>query len=128
MHLNYVNFLLSFLISADRYAKRYTTRKEALQPTPSKQSVETDLQKVLKNIDTTLIKKYDGATRKRIADKIKVIKWLTIIAIYELVYQIIYYKVLIYTDSAPSPFPLHVEIIFGFRWRAGKTGVRSSVS
>ena len=60
------------VFSSERYALRNKKRKMSLKLTPEVSSVDTELAALVKKIDTALLNKYDGATRKRIVDKIKV--------------------------------------------------------
>lgn len=62
----------SRVLSSERYAMRDKKRKISLKPTPEVASIATELTALVKRIETTLQNKYDGATRKRITDKIKV--------------------------------------------------------
>lgn len=70
-----ITHAVSYNFSSERYAKRLKKRQEDIaQPLMNKKAVEKELQLLLKDVEKSLVEKYDGATRKRISDKIKVCK------------------------------------------------------
>jgi hypothetical protein len=67
-----VKYFLLFC-SAERYTNRLKKRqKDIAQPAANKKMIDKELRTLLEKIESTLQEKYDGATRKRISDKIKV--------------------------------------------------------